>query len=73
MYRFITLNEHSQYIKILEILAKPTKYIEYVIVDEDDTCLVDDLQDDIISQKYVNKWCGTKTNQRCCLYKIKST
>lgn len=73
MYRFITLNEHNQFLKILEILSTTTKYIEYVLVDEVDTSLIDDLQGDILMQKYVNKWCGTKTSQRCCLYKIKAT
>lgn len=73
MYRFIKLNEHNEYLKMLDILARTTKSIEYVLVDEDDTGLVDLLQDDIYLQKDVNKWWGTKTGQRCRLFKIKAT
>lgn len=73
MYRLIKLNEHSEYLKMLKSLERATKFIEYVLVDEDDTSLVDLLQDDICFQKQVNKWWGTKTSQRCSLYKIKAT
>ena len=73
MYKYIELNEHSDYVKVINILESKTKYIEYVVVDEDDVGLIDYLQGDIIQQKYVNKWWGTKTSQSCCLYKIKST
>ncbi|MDE7329190.1 MAG: hypothetical protein K2N57_05555 [Clostridia bacterium] len=73
MYRFIDLNEHSYYVKILNVLERNTKYIEYVLVDEDDVCFIDNLSDDIIQQKYTNKWWGTETSRSCCLYKIKST
>ncbi len=58
---------------MLNFLAKSTKFIEYVLVDEDDTALVDLLQDDVYFQKVVNKWWGTKTSQHCNLYRITAT
>ncbi len=73
MYRFIKLNERSEYIKMLDKLATAAKFIEYVLIDEDDTGLVDLMQEDIYAQKLANKWWGTKTSQRCRLYRIKAT
>ncbi|MDE7264285.1 MAG: hypothetical protein K2N64_06460 [Anaeroplasmataceae bacterium] len=73
MYKFLKLNEHSEYLKILNILEQKTKYIEYVLVDESDTWFINALQEDIYEQKKVNHWWGTKTSQRCCLYKIKAS
>lgn len=73
MYRSINLNEHNEYLKILKVLEQRTKYVEYVLVDEDDTRLIDNLQDCIFAQKNVNKWWGTESSQRCRLYKIKAS
>lgn len=73
MYQMITLNEHNNYLKLLNILETRTKYIEYVVLDEEDTSLIESLQDDIINQKTVNKWWGTKTSQHCNLYRIKAS
>lgn len=73
MYKFINLNDHNEYLKILNILEQKTTYIEYVLVDEDDTQFIETLKNNIVTQKAVNKWWGTKTSQRCSLYKIKAS
>lgn len=70
MYRFINLNNHNDYIKILNILEQKTKYIEFVLIDTDDTTLVDFVQENIYSQKKSNAWWGTSTSQYCDIYKI---
>ncbi len=73
MYEFINLNEHSEYVKLLDIIAKKTKYIEYVIIDSDDTKLLDCFEEDIMFRKNTNKWWGTKISQSSTLYKIKAS
>ena len=73
MYKSIALNEYSEYIRILNYLEKAAKHIEYVLIDEDDTCLIDAVQADIYAQKDTNEWWGTQTSRRACLYRIKAS
>ena len=73
MYKLITINEHINYLEMLKLLKCKTKYIEYVIVDEEDTRIADKFNQDIVLEKSVNKWWGTKTSQKCKLYRIKAS
>lgn len=73
MYRSIDLNEHSEYVNLLNIISKKAKSIEYVLVDDDDTHLVDNFSDDIVFEKKTNAWWGTSTSQKCTLYRIKAS
>lgn len=73
MYKSIELNEHSEYIRIINYLDKAAKHIEYVLIDSDDTRLIDAVQADIYEQKDTNEWWGTQTSRRACLYKIKAS
>ena len=57
------INNHSEYLEILKRLEKKSKYIEYVLVDEDDTAFIKKFNDSIIAMAYKSKWWGTK-----CLY-----
>lgn len=70
MYRSIVINEHSKYLELMKMLETKTKYIEYALVDDEDMRIPEKFQCDIFSEKSVNKWWGTKTSQRCTLYKI---
>lgn len=68
------LNEHSQYIKVLEVLEVKTKYIEIVLIDEKETNdLVEKLKNDIVSTKFVSKWWGTETSAKNKLIRIKTS
>lgn len=67
------LNDHEEYLKILKILENKCKYIEYVLVDDDDTKLIEAFKDTVISMQPKNRWWGTKTNGKCMVYKLKSS
>ena len=68
------LNEHIEYIKILNNLEPKSKFIEIVLIDEKDSNeLVKKFKNDIISQKIVSKWWGTETNAKNKLFKIKAS
>lgn len=73
MYKSINLNEHEEYLKLLSILEKKTKAIEFVLVDENDTRLVDEFKNFVTSEKEVNKWWGTETSKKCKMYNISAT
>ncbi len=64
------LNSHADYLNILKHLKQKSKYIEYVLVDEDDTRLVDKFKDLIVSVQPKNKWCGTKSSKKSKVYKL---
>ncbi|MDE7215167.1 MAG: hypothetical protein K2O08_00015 [Clostridia bacterium] len=72
-YRSINLNEHSDYVRLLNIIHPKTRYIEYVVVDEEDTRLIEKFEEDIITEKLTNNWHGTKSSKRCRLLKIRAT
>ena len=59
------LNKHEEYIRVLKLLEKKTKYIEIVLIDEKETNdLVENFREDIISTKIVSEWWGTITVAR---------
>lgn len=68
------LNNHKQYIKIIDALEQTTQHIEIVLIDEKETNdLVEKFKSDIISKKIVSKWWGTETVAKNKLIKIKSS
>jgi len=68
------LNNHEEYIKILEKIEVKCKYIEVVIIDKRKSNeLVDKFSSDILEHKKVSEWWGTKTNAANNLYKIKAS
>lgn len=67
------LNDHSDYLQALKQLENKCKYIEYVLVDEDDTRFIEKFWNLVLSSESKNKWQGTKSSQRCKVYKIKSS
>lgn len=64
------LNTHDSYIKILDKLESKCKFIQYVLVDEDDTQFIDRFETSILSVICKNKWTGTKTSQKAKIYKM---
>ena len=68
------LNDHTEYIKVLNKVELKCKYIEIVIIDgRKSNELVDKFSSDIIEVKKVSKWWGTETKSVNNLYRIKAT
>jgi len=68
------LNNHEDYIKILNKIEQKCKYIEIVVIDKKEgNELVDNFNSDILEKRKVSKWWGTETKSVNNLYKIKST
>lgn len=67
------LNSHGEYIKCLKKLESRCKFIEYVLVDEDDKIFAEKFEDLVLSSKLTNKWWGTKSSQKSKLYRLKSS
>lgn len=68
------LNNHKEYIKILDIIESKCKYIEIVIIDgRKSNELVDKFSSDILDRKKVSKWWGTETSGSNNLYRISSS
>lgn len=65
------LNNHKQYIDILNKLKPHCKYIEIVVIDgRKSNKLIEKFKDDILEVKKVSKWWGTETKGSNYLYKI---
>ncbi len=67
------LNRHADYLYAVKLLETKCEYIEYVLVDEDDTELIEQFQDSIISVKAQNKWWGTKSAGGSKVYTISAS
>lgn len=66
------LNNHTEYLQVLKQLKIKSKYIEMVILDEKESNdLINKFKDDVIVQKKVSKWWGTKTKTLNYLYRLK--
>ena len=56
------INNHEEYIKVLNKIESKCKYIEIVIIDgRKNNELVDEFSSDILDSKKVSEWWGTKT------------
>lgn len=67
------LNNHNDYLKAIEKLENKCKYIEYVLVNDDETEFIEKFKNFIISIDKKNKWWGTKSSNKNKVYKIKSS
>ncbi len=67
------LNNHNEYLQIMKHLENKCKYIEYVLVDEDDREFIERFESLVISIKLKNKWWGTKSSGKSKIYKIKAS
>ena len=68
------LNNHEDYLNILNKLYCKCDYIEIVIINgKSKNELVLKFEKDIIDTKKVSEWWGTKTNRNNYLYRIKSS
>lgn len=65
------LNSHIDYLKIIKLLEQKSEYIEYVLIDEDNTEMIDKFKEFIVSVQSKRKWWGTKSAQSRKVYKIK--
>lgn len=67
------LNHHKDYIQVIKQLDKKCKYMEYVLVNDDETELIERFDSLIISIKLKNKWWGTKSSGKSKVYRIKAS
>ncbi len=67
------LNNHNEYSKILKQLENKTKFIEYVLVDEEEKEFIKRFENLIIAVNSKNKWWGTKSSGKSKIYKLKAT
>ena len=67
------LNSHADYLKMIKVLEQKSEYIEYVLVDADDTRFIDKFKDLVVSVQHKNEWWGTKSSKKSSVYKIKAS
>ena len=67
------INSYKEYKRVIKQLENKSKYIEYVLVDEDDTTFIEKFRDLIISIDCKKKWWGTKSGKRHKIYKLYSS
>ena len=67
------LNRHADYLYAVKFLETKCDRIEYVLVDEDDTELIELFRDSIKSVKVQNKWWGTKSCGGSKVYTISAS
>ena len=64
------LNSHADYLNVIKLLKQKSKYMEYVLVDEDDTRIIDRFKDFVRSIQHKNEWWGTKSSKRSKVYRL---
>ena len=65
------INNHQEYINILDKIEIKCKYIEIVVIDgRKSNELIDEFSDDILNVRKVSKWWGTETKGSNYLYRI---
>ena len=68
------LNNHEEYINVLDKIEIKCKYIEVVVIGgRKSNELIDKFKDDILNIKKVSKWWGTQTRGSNYLYRINSS
>ncbi len=67
------LNNHNDYLQVINRLENKCKYIDYVLVDEDDMEFIKRFENFIISLDLKNKWWGTKSSGKNRVYKVKAS
>ena len=67
------LNHHKEYLQIIQQLEVKCKYIEYVLVDQDETDFVKKFKNGILSSELKKEWWGTKSSQKSKVYKIEAS
>ncbi len=67
------LNNHNEYVKVLNQLENKCQYIEYVLVDEYELEFIERFKSLIISVELKNKWWGTKSSKKSKVYKLKAS
>jgi len=67
------LNSHSEYLQVMKRLENKCKYIDYILVDEDEKEFIERFENLVISVKLKNRWWGTKSGGRSKIYKLKTS
>ena len=64
------INSHKEYLNALKQLEAKSKYIEYVIINDEETEIIDKFSNSVTEIKQKNKWWGTKSSAKAKIYKI---
>ena len=64
------INSHKEYLNTLKQLEIKSKYIEYVLINDEETEIIDKFSNSVTEIKQKNKWWGTKSSTRAKIYKI---
>ena len=67
------LNNHNEYLQCIKQLENKCKYIEYVLLNEEELEFIQRFENLIESIELKNKWWGTKSSQKNKVYKVKSS
>lgn len=67
------LNGHHAYIQVLKQLENSCIYIEYVLVNEEDTAFLERFDNNIVSERYQNKWWGTKSGGKSKVVRLRAS
>ena len=67
------INSHKEYLNALKQLEAKSKYIEYVIINDEETEIIDKFSNSVTEIKQKNKWWGTKSSAKAKIYKIKTS
>ena len=67
------INSHKEYLNTLKQLKIKSQYIEYVIINDEETEIIDKFSDYVTEIKQKNKWWGTKSSAKAKIYKIKTS
>ena len=67
------INSHKEYLNTLKQLEIKSQYIEYVIINDEETEIIDKFSDYVTEIKQKNKWWGTKSSAKAKIYKIKTS
>lgn len=67
------LNHHDKYLEMMKILEKKCRYMEYVLIDENDTVFVEKFDRFIVSVKKKNTWWGTKSARESKAFRLQSS
>ena len=64
------INSHKEYLNTLKQLEIKSQYIEYVIINDEETEIIDKFSNSVTEIKQKNKWWGTKSSAKAKIYKI---
>lgn len=66
-------NRHEDYLQVIKQLERKCRYIEYVLVNEEDRTFLERFEGSVISSSWKNKWWGTESSQKSRVYRMNAS